>query len=443
MTPPNIRNFYQNCDPTKPLNYGNTEDKSYYIDFASVRGVEVIQELKDSIEWEGNNTYQLFTGQIGCGKTTELWRLKTELEQDNWGVVFLDASIGLDINDVRVTDLLIFIACGVSDEYIKNTEENFLERCFPTFQNIFNQILNIIDRRLIISEIGLSVGLATITAQVKQNSTIRDRLSNQLGMFMPDLIRAINEEVIRLVIEKLNNQGKRGLVVIVDGLDKVIDIEQAESLFIHHTGQLRSFRCHIIYTIPMSLVFSDRFQALLQNFAETPKVLPMIPVRRRNGGEHEEGMELLKEMVLKRVFPDLQKNQLFEQIPLLFESDEALNRLCRVSGGHVRYILLYLRDWIVREGQLPLSQLYLERIIVTYCSNICLGITEDDWKLLCQVAKTQEVAGAKYYEKLIHSLFVYKYDEQGQAWFDVNPILAESKKMKKECQAEIEERNND
>lgn len=439
----NIRNFFNNCDPTKPLNYGNTEDKSYYIDFTSVRGVEVIKQLKDSIEWDTNRTYQLFTGQIGCGKTTELWRLKTELEQDNWGVVFLDASIGLELNDLHVTDLLIFIAYGISNEYIKNTNENFLGQCFPKFQNIFNQILGIIQERLTITDIGLSVGLATITAHVKESPNIRDRLSNQLGMFMPDLIRAINEEVIGLVIKKLENQGKKGLVVIVDGLDKIIDIEQAKSLFINRTQQLRSFICHIIYTIPMSLVFSDNFQALLQNFAETPKVLPMIPVRRRDGGEHKEGMELLKEMVLKRVFPYLPKNQLFEQIPLLFESDEALNRLCRISGGHVRYILLYLRDWIRSQEQLPLSQPYLERIIVKYCSDICLGITEEDWRLLCQVAKTQELAGAKYYERLIRSLFVYKYDEQGQAWFDVNPILAESKKMKKECQAETEDYNND
>ncbi len=189
----NIKNFFNNCDPTKPLNYGNTEDKSYYIDFTSVRGVEVIKQLKDSIEWDTNRTYQLFTGQIGCGKTTELWRLKTELEQDNWGVVFLDASIGLELNDLRVTDLLIFIAYGISNEYIKNTRENFLGQCFPKFQNIFNQILDIVKEKLIISDIGLSVGLATITAHVKESPNIRDKLSNQLGMFMPDLIRAINE----------------------------------------------------------------------------------------------------------------------------------------------------------------------------------------------------------------------------------------------------------
>ena len=144
----NARNFFDNCDPTKPLNYGNTKDKSYYIDFTSVRGVEVIKQLKDSIEWDTNRTYQLFTGQIGCGKTTELWRLKTELEQDNWDVVFLDASIGLELNDLHVTDLLIFIAYGISNEYIKNTNENFLEKCFPKFQNIFNQIFNIIRERL-------------------------------------------------------------------------------------------------------------------------------------------------------------------------------------------------------------------------------------------------------------------------------------------------------
>jgi hypothetical protein len=51
-----------------------------------------------------NRSYHLFLGHTGCGKSTELRRLRNELhDQNRFFVVFLDAEHELDINNLRGT----------------------------------------------------------------------------------------------------------------------------------------------------------------------------------------------------------------------------------------------------------------------------------------------------------------------------------------------------
>jgi hypothetical protein len=68
-----LQQFYDACDPTQPL-----RGKRYYIDFSTVRGGDIVQELERKIARLARNrpTTQLFTGHIGCGKSTELFRLQ-------------------------------------------------------------------------------------------------------------------------------------------------------------------------------------------------------------------------------------------------------------------------------------------------------------------------------------------------------------------------------
>ena len=69
-----VKKFYQATNPAKTLDISNPEDQKYYIDFSSVGGGQVIEELKNSIAWvdEKEFTCNLFTGHVGCGKSTEL-----------------------------------------------------------------------------------------------------------------------------------------------------------------------------------------------------------------------------------------------------------------------------------------------------------------------------------------------------------------------------------
>lgn len=112
-----LQKFYQACNPSKTLAVENAEDRKYYIDFSSVRGGRIIEELKENITFfspEGT-TCELFTGHIGCGKSTELLRLKAELEQADFHVVYFESSQDLEMGDVDISDILLSVARRVSE----------------------------------------------------------------------------------------------------------------------------------------------------------------------------------------------------------------------------------------------------------------------------------------------------------------------------------------
>jgi hypothetical protein len=70
-----------------------------------------------------------------------------------------------------------------------------------------------------------------------------------------------------------------------------------------------------------------------------PKVLPMVPVKNRDGSECVEGMNLLRRMVMSRAFPDVLPEEYITLITQVFDGSETLDRLCRVSGGHLRNLM--------------------------------------------------------------------------------------------------------
>ena len=94
--------------------------------------------------------------------------------------------------------------------------------------------------------------------------------------------------------------------------------------------------------MPLALKFSNDYGNLTQRFSEDPKVLPMVPVQLTDGSACEAGMALLRQMVLARAFPDLDEDHRLDKITEIFDSPETLDRLCSVSGGHVRDLLRLL-----------------------------------------------------------------------------------------------------
>ena len=112
-----LQKFYQVCNPSKTLVVSNPLDRQYYIDFSSVRGGKIIEELKQNITFFSPDepTCELFTGHIGCGKSTELLRLKAELEAEGFHVVYFESSQDLEMGDVDIADVMLAIARRVSE----------------------------------------------------------------------------------------------------------------------------------------------------------------------------------------------------------------------------------------------------------------------------------------------------------------------------------------
>lgn len=160
-------------------------------------------------------------------------------------------------------------------------------------------------------------------------------------------------------------------------------------------------------------------------------MLPKVPVKLRNGQLCEEGMRLLRQLVLARAMPGKSESERLPQTAVLFDHPESLDRLCLVSGGHVRDLLRLLNGWVRKGRTFPLKQEKLEEVIRARRNEMTLQLSADEWALLRQVRQQQKkVGGDDDYQRLIHSRLVFEYRDQGESWFDVNPILLEAEELK-------------
>ena len=424
--------FYKACNPSKPLSMGEAEERQYYIDFSPVRGNKIIESLKRTIAVISPNepTCQLFTGHIGCGKSTELLRLKTELEQQKFHVVYFESSQDLDMADVDITDILLSIARQVSESL-----EAVKIRLHPGyFTNLFTEVVDFLQTPIEIeAEAELSVGIGKITAKTKESPKLRRRLREYLEPRTAGILESLNKELLERATAELKRRGKAGLVVLVDNLDRV-DIRplpsgrtQPEYLFIDRGEQLRKLNCHVVYTIPLALIFSNDCETLKNRLGGglTTKVLPMVPVRHRTGEEFEEGMALLRQMVVVRAFPHETWEKQLKLTTEVFDTSETLNRLCRVSGGHVRNLLGLLFDCL-RQEDTPISRECLERVIRERRDTLTSSIDDEEWELLFQVVQQQTVKGDTEYQTLLRSMFVFEYRDHEGCWYGINPALEEA-----------------
>lgn len=444
-----VRKFFQATNPSRTLVAGDPEDQKVYIDFSSVRGGKIIEELKTNITFFSPDepTCVLFTGHIGCGKSTELLKLKAELEDEGFHVVYFESSEDLEMADVDIGDVLLAIAKRVSE----SLEQANVRPQAKGFRALLDNTLKVLTTEIDVKakaklpgleagisskgEVSLSAGIAELTVVAKNDQGLRERLNQYLGPQKNKLLDAINKELLEPAIAQLKQQGKKGLVAIVDNLDRVdnrpksFGRPQQEYLFIDQSECLTRLNCHVVYTMPLALKFSNEYGMLTQRYEE-PKVLPMVPVLFQDGSTCEEGLGLLQQMILARAFPDLEATQRLDKITEVFDQPETLNRLCFASGGHVRDLLRLLNDWIKKSRQLPLPAATLEEVIRARRNEMVLPVTDDEWELLRQVRQRKKVSGDQGYQTLIRSRLVFEYRDRGESWFDVNPILAEAKELK-------------
>jgi hypothetical protein len=446
-----LRKFFQATNPSRTLAVENEEDQKYYIDFSNVRGGNIIEELKENITFFSPDepTCELFTGHIGCGKSTELLRLKADLEQEGFYVVYFESSQDLEMGDVDIADILLAIAHRVSkslEERRINVEPTRFEQLLQGAAKVLNAEVKGFTVK--VPEVGsfgasskeggefsLAFGIGEITAKAKNSPELRSKLREYLEPRTTGILEAINHELLKPAKEKLKQQGLQGLVVIVDNLDRVESRPkswgrpQQEYLFVDRGEQLRQLDCHVIYTMPLALMFSNDFNTLTQRFTVDPKVLPMVPVKLRDESDCQEGMYLLRQMVLARAFPNVTPERRLSLISEIFDTPDTLDYLCRISGGHVRELLRLLNDWIKKNRTLPLSREGLETVIRSRRNQMTLAITDLEWDLLHQVKQRKQVSGDDGYQVLVRSLFVYEYRDSEGSWFEVNPLLAEAGRL--------------
>ena len=423
--PLDLDRFWKALNPSKPLNIAHAEDVKYYIDFSDVRGGNVTRQLARTIErLKDSPTCQLFTGHIGCGKSTELLCLQTHLTKAGFHVVFFESSDEMDLNDVDVTDILMAIARQVSASL------EAINICLKPnyFVSLFREVSEILRTPIEISNVQFSAGLASVTASTKDSPELRRQMRQIMEPRTNNILESINQELLAPADAALKKKGYQGLVVLIDNLDRLDNAEKAGKpqpayLFVDRGEQLRRLNCHVVYTIPIVLVFSNEANPLANRFGIDPQVLPMVITRYADEALCEAGLELLRQLILARAFPETLPSDRLERVGEIFEDLATLDLLCMASGGHVRN-LLKLGFSCLQRMDPPFSRECVERVVRQRRSELLSAITPDEMALLQQVKREKKARGETSYEVLLKSMFVFEYrsDDYGH-WFDVNPIL--------------------
>ncbi|PSN13886.1 hypothetical protein C7271_22135 [filamentous cyanobacterium CCP5] len=82
---------------------------------------------------------------------------------------------------------------------------------------------------------------------------------------------------------------------MADNLDRIVEIQREgqpsnyDEIYLNRSEILRGLDCHVIYTVPISMVYSERATRLEDNY-DKPDVLPMVMMRYPDGTPNPEGL---------------------------------------------------------------------------------------------------------------------------------------------------------
>lgn len=303
--------FYQKCDPAEPLNPGDAR----YVPCDDVRGTgDVVMRLANAVRRSNKPMHLLFTGHRGCGKSTELKRLIQRLTQPGadtrpfFTVYFEADSQDIDVNDVDFADVLLAIVREVG----KTLREYLHEDLRPTRLNRFlEDMKTLLGSEVDFNSLTLDVKIAKFTAAIKSSPEARRDIRKALEPNVSNLIQAVND-LLTEAVTKLKAQGYQDLVIIVDNLDRIIlrsipdsQYNTHEQLFINRGSQLTQLQTHIIYTLPISMLFAPTATALTTIYSKQPFTLPMVKVLGRDHQDNPAGMDAMREMIRKRLTASL------------------------------------------------------------------------------------------------------------------------------------------
>jgi len=425
-----LDDIYNQFDPS-PLPAGSP----VYVDCKAVRGgTDVLIELGRKIQRQNQPTCQLYTGHRGGGKSTELKRLQKDLDRKGFFTVYFSAE-DEDINpeDVEYADILL--AC--TRHLLEGLHQADSSPVLNWLRERWQALNDILKTEISLDKLSAEAQIqqfAKITASIRTQPSQRYQIRQLLNPYTETLVNALNE-FIRDAKTKLP-QNTTKLVVIADGLEKVTLISREggrtnhDEIFIDRSEQLKSLDCHVIYTVPISLVLSSRASDLMEIYNCAPQVLPMIKVRTRDDQLYSPGIDKLKEIIQSRVRAVEKAKKLFLETEV-FDSPKTLERLCSISGGHVRNLILLMQLAIdYNEDYLPITAPSLQQAIRQLRKTYRDTVNDNQWTVLAKVYRTKRIPHDEQHRSLLFTRCLLEYLDDEETWHDVHPALLDVPEFK-------------
>ena len=420
-----LKRIYNVFDPFRPLPAGDPK----YVDCQAVRGDgNILVEIGREILLSDRMTCQLYAGHRGAGKSTELLRLQKYLDEEGCFVVYFAADeADIEPEDAQYTNILLACTRHLLEALKDNASPTSLLKWLnDRWQDLKDLALTEVSLDKLTIEAQISQ-FAKITANLRAEPSQRQKIRERVNPYTITLIEALND----FIKDAKNNlpSGYSQLVLIADNLDRIVPIAQEdgrsnhEQIFLDRSELLQALDCHLVYTVPISLLYSNRAVDIANIYGNAP-VLPMIMVQTPENESSQKGINKVMEVLQKR----LSSIDASLSIVDMFEQREALEQLYLMSGGHVRNLLLLMKEAIKYTNAKTISNRALQRSISELRNTYRNTVFANEWEALAKVYHSKQIENEPLYRGLLFNRCILEYrylDEHGNSkvWYDIHPLI--------------------
>lgn len=395
-------------------------------------GTELLEELEVLVETCSSNSNKIiFTGHRGSGKSTLLSEFCRRIG-DRYFTVFFSIADIIEMSDVNHVNVLFAMAVQLMETAEKH-EVNIGSKTKNEFYKWFSKHTKT-ESRSIDSNVEIAAGgeaaggipfakfFAKLKATLKANSIIREEITTEFARRISDLVDRIND--IAIAIQAASQQE---ILVVIDDLDK-LDLEVVDRVYRNNINALFQPSFRIIYTLPMAATRDKTLRGILSNATNNPiqsmwatKLFAKGEDRKTQPNPVPEAVEVFKEILRKRVHPQLIKPEVTEM--LILKSGGALRELIRLASRCCQLCLVQLRR-SPDNSDIIITEEILQKAVTNLRIEFTEPLGQNDYQILAQIYQdyTPEDGMDDAFLELLHNLYILEY-RNDDLWFGVHPIV--------------------
>lgn len=425
--------IYNAFEPNVPA------DARFYADCKEARGgsalvKKMIMRLNSA---KNENLRYLFTGHLGCGKSSELLHLAKEIEKrTTFFPVYIDFEEYLDVQDTTLEDIFL----GMISEIASRCREKFNIKVKDESFSLVKKIAGFFGDFSVKGEVGLPFDVAKLNIEkLRQNPSLRQQVREAIKEDnKKSLFSELNDFITEIELRLKQETEFTKLVIIADSLEKIKRFEKEDNkdeeeitsqakLFLGKKEQLAGIVTNVIYTVPLSLYRSNYGKQLPEAYGKNIFVLPMVKIHKR--GKFDESFEPGRQELLEIINRRLKYTE--TTIDEVFETD-ALEYLLKYCGGHIRSLVRFVQEASISVDELPIDFKAARESVKEEVRSFAASVKESYWDKLAKLelsANQQIENGDDDYSKMLESLAILEYingDEEERdddVWYAVNPSI--------------------
>ena len=435
-----ITRYYRSCDPDASLQPGDPR----YADLTLARGERGggwRKRLARDLRQTDRASIFLVSGFLGDGKSTELLRLREDLKNGSpkLAVIYVDGSQFLNAYEYTFNEFLL----GVIGETGNQLREGYGIELRPSYlSRKLDEVKSALFSEVELKEItaGAKIDGFELASKIALRARDSDRVRKQLADLLAGDRTTLNQEFADSLNQKarpeLEKIGYKDLVIIVDWLEKLVDLPATaarpvsghDALFLHHSQLVRAWGAQVVMTVPIDMVYSARLENLRMAYACEPIVINQVGVADFLHAEQQrKSVAALREMLKLRAdhAPDGRVDY-----ASVFASPELAEEVIRFSGGHLRTLMILIRQCCSFTDDLPITREAVDAAFRDHVLNSARRV-KDQWiEKLATVHRTHEIVNDPDHFEMLRTLCVLAY-ANGVPLYGVEPAIQRLPKFKR------------